>query len=217
MRHTNLLTPYDAIKAQVNSLNGRVQFLFDNDKIAGAFNTIYPTPQACLLVLKSYATEGLDRPSIDLHWNATQAVESTAAMCPNTIVVTHGAGVDLLPWADNENVTAILAAQYPGEETGNVIVDVLWGAVEPSGRLPFTIPYNESDYGPPIVEDVQNPTDSDSWFTECTESEIIDYRHFDMEDIAPRYEFGFGLSYTSFSMSDGIEVQVINSPVAARA
>ncbi|KAI1758515.1 glycoside hydrolase family 3 protein [Hypoxylon sp. FL1150] len=211
VRHTNLVTPLEAIEEKVKSLGGRVQVLPDNDRIAeGLFKTIYPIPEACLLFLKAYATEGTDRPSIDLEWNSSLAVESTAAVCPNTIVIIHGPGVVLMPWADNENVTAILVAHYPGEETGNAIMDVLWGVVEPSGRLPYTIPKALSDYGPDIVESAESNA-TDGWQSNFDEGQLIDYRHFDAEDIEPLYEFGFGLSYTSFAMGDALEVSLITN------
>lgn len=208
VRHTDLVTPLEAVQEKVKSFGGRVQILLDNDKITeGLFKTIYPVPEACLLFLKAYATEGVDRSSLDLEWNATQAVESTAAICPNTIVTIHGPGVVHMPWADNENVTAILAAHYPGEETGNAITDVLWGIVEPSGRLPYTIPKTLADYGPDIVESPERNA-TDGWQSNFDEGQLIDYRHFDAKDIEPLYEFGFGMSYTSFDMSDALEVDV---------
>ncbi|XXH02477.1 hypothetical protein Hte_008853 [Hypoxylon texense] len=208
VRRTNLVTPLEAVQEKVKSFGGRVQILLDNDKVAeGLFKTIYPVPETCLLFLKAYATEGVDRSSLDLEWSATQAVESTAAICPNTIVIIHGPGVVLMPWADNENVTAILVAHYPGEETGNAITDVLWGVAEPSGRLPYTIPKTLADYGPDIVESAESNA-PDGWQSIFDEGQLIDYRHFDANDIEPLYEFGFGLSYTSFDMSDALEVDV---------
>ncbi|KAI0839521.1 glycoside hydrolase family 3 protein [Hypoxylon sp. FL0890] len=206
VRHTDLVTPLGAIHDYAKESGARLQTVLDNDQLAeGTFKTVYPVPNVCLLFLKAYATEGTDRASIDLQWNATRAVESTAALCPNTVVVIHGPGVILMPWADNENVTAILAAHYPGEQTGNSLVDVLWGAVEPSGRLPYTIPKNLSEYGPDIVESPVNGS-ADGWQSNFLEGQLIDYRHFDAADLEPQYEFGFGLSYTSFDMSDTLKV-----------
>ncbi|XDG09934.1 hypothetical protein ABKA04_009549 [Annulohypoxylon sp. FPYF3050] len=205
-RHTDLVTPLEAIQDYVKGSGTRLQIVFDNDQLAeGSFKTVYPVPDVCLVFLKAYATEGTDRASIDLQWNATKAVESTAAICPNTVVVIHGPGVVLMPWADNENVTAILMAHYPGEQTGNSLVDVLWGAVEPSGRLPYTVPKNFSDYGPDIVESPESDA-ADGWQSNFEEGQLIDYRHFDASGIEPLYEFGFGLSYTSFDMSDTLKV-----------
>jgi beta-glucosidase len=211
VRHTNLVTPLSAITKKVSELGGRVQLLFDNDLIAqGAFNTIYPTPQACLLFLKAYATEGADRPDLELQWNATAAVESVANLCPNTIVITHTPGVVLMPWADNENVTAILAAHYPGEETGNAITDILWGKVEPSGRLPYTIPKRASDAGPAIVHLGTNVSDPYAWQSNFTEGLFTDYRYHDAYNVTPMYEFGFGLSYTTFNMSSNLTLLTTN-------
>lgn len=217
VRHTNLVTPLDAVRKHVEELGGRVQVVLDNKELVdGRFRTIYPVPDVCLLFLKAYASEGQDRRSIELAWNASQAVEKTAAVCPNTVVVVHGPGVVTMPWADNENVTAILSAHYPGEETGNAIVDVLWGHVEPSGRLPYTVPKNLSDYGPPIVNLSRPVTDPNAWQADFKEGQMIDYRHFDANNIEPLYEFGFGLSYTKFAMAESLKVQ-INSGVRARA
>ncbi|KAH6628957.1 glycoside hydrolase family 3 C-terminal domain-containing protein [Boeremia exigua] len=138
-------------------------------------------------------------------------------MCPNTIVMTHGPGVVLMPWADNENVTAILAAHYPDEESGNSIVDVLWGVQEPSGRLPYTIPRTASDYGLPIVEHVDAKGDPNAWQADFTESQLIDYRHFDASAIDPIYRFGFGLSYTTFEMDDVLNVEITGGSLTAYA
>ena len=213
VRHTSLVSPLEAIKDKVNSIGGRLQWLFDNNEIAdGRFRSIYPLPQVCLLFLKAFATEGLDRADIDFQWNATMAVESTAKLCPNTIVVTHGPGVVSMPWADNENVTAILAAHYPGEESGNSIVDVLRGAVEPSGRLPYSIPKAATDYGPPLVELGPNVTDPNAWQADFVEGQMIDYRHFDASnETEPLYEFGFGLSYTTFDMDQNVSVEIVGA------
>ncbi|KAH7123150.1 glycosyl hydrolase family 3 N terminal domain-containing protein [Dactylonectria macrodidyma] len=209
VRHTNLVAPLDAIQKKVDALGGRLQVLLDNNDIAdGLFRTIYPTPEVCFVFIKAYATEGSDRQSIELAWNATAVVEKTAAMCPSTIVIVHGPGVVAMPWADNENVTAILSAHYPGEQSGNSIVDVLWGAVEPSGRLPYSIPKKQSDYGPPLVNLTEPVTGSDAWHADFDEGQMIDYRHFEAEGIEPLYEFGFGLSYTKFKMGSDLEINV---------
>ncbi len=117
-----------------------------------------------------------------------------------------------MPWANNPNVTAILAAHYPGEESGNSIVDILWGDVNPSGRLPYTIPKSEADYDIPIVN-LTNVTDPNAWQSLFTEGLLIDYRHFDAKNITPLYEFGFGLSYSTFDITSPLSVlSLIQSP-----
>jgi beta-glucosidase len=205
VRHTTLTSPFESIRDYVEGYGGRAQALMDNNMVAqGLFRSIYPVPEVCLLFLKAWASEGYDRENLDLAWNATAAVEATTSLCPNTVVVIHGPGVVLMPWADNENVTAILTAHYPGEEIGNAVVDVLWGAQEPSGRLPYTIPRNESDYGPPPA----NVTGTSLPSTNFTEGLLVDYKHFDASKIEPLFEFGFGLSYTEFELEDNLAINI---------
>jgi beta-glucosidase len=205
VRHTTLTSPFESIRDYVEGYGGRVQALMDNNMVAqGLFRSIYPVPEVCLLFLKAWASEGYDRENLDLAWNATAAVEATTSLCPNTVVVIHGPGVVLMPWADNENVTAILTAHYPGEEIGDAVVDVLWGAQEPSGRLPYTIPQNESDYGPPPA----NVTGTSLPSTNFTEGLLIDYKHFDASKIGPLFELGFGLSYTEFELEDNLAINI---------
>ncbi|PMD28781.1 glycoside hydrolase family 3 protein [Hyaloscypha variabilis F] len=200
-RHTTLVSPLQAIKARAALTGARVQYLTSNAIIASnEFTSIYPTPDVCLVFLKTFSQEGYDRLSFEADWNSTLVVNNIAARCINTVVITHSAGVNTMPWATNPNVTAILAAHYPGEESGNSIVDILWGDVNPSGKLPYTIPVKEADYDIPIVN-LTAVTDPNTWQANFTEGLMIDYRHFDALSITPLYEFGHGLSYTTFSLS----------------
>jgi beta-glucosidase len=118
--------------------------------------------------------------------------------------VLHGAAPNTLPWQNNPNVTAILAAHMPGQETGNSIVDILWGDVNPSGKLPYTIANNETNYAKNIVNSTELATtrDPDAWQADFVEGNLIDYKEFDAANTSVAYEFGFGLSYTTFALSD---------------
>ena len=95
--------------------------------------------------------------------------------------------MDLEKWISNANVTAVLWAGVPGQESGNALVDVLYGTVNPSGRLPYTIAKQLSDYAAHNVTGGQN----DAIPITYSEKLLIDYRHFDSAAITPRYEFGF--------------------------
>jgi beta-glucosidase len=198
-RFNYLVSPLEAIKSRSNG--ALVQYITSNKQAADSIHTIYPIPEVCLVFLKTYAAEGFDRISLDVDWNGTAVVNTVARRCPNTIVVTHSPGINLMPWADNPNVTAIIAAHLPGQEIGNSIVDILYGVVSPTGKLPYTIAYNQSDYNAPIVNITSQTPGTDPWQADFTEGLLIDYRHFDAAKIKPRYEFGFGLSYTSFDLS----------------
>ncbi|KAH7146759.1 glycoside hydrolase family 3 C-terminal domain-containing protein [Dactylonectria estremocensis] len=109
---------------------------------------------------------------------------------------------------NNENVTAILSAHYPGEQLGNSIVDVLWGAVEPSGRLPYSIPKKQSDYRPPLANLIEPVTSSDAWNADFDEGQMINYRHFEAEGIAPLYKFRFRLPHIKFKMGSHLGINV---------
>ncbi len=208
-RHSSIVSPLEAIKAHAALTGARVQYNTDNAVIsANEFSSIYPTPDVCLIFLKIFSQEGSDRLSFELDWISTFVVNKVAEHCPNTIVITHSAGVNTMPWASNPNVTAILAAHYPGEESGNSIVDILWGDVNPSGKLPYIIPINEADYDVPIVN-LTNITSPNSWQSNFTDGQFIDYRHFDAENITPLYKFLYGLSYTTFNITFPISVSTL--------
>lgn len=116
------------------------------------------------------------------------------------IVVVHTVGPVLLEeWHDLPAVKAILFAHLPGQEAGDSLMEVLFGDVSPSGHLPYTLPKSESDY-PESVSlvgyQIGQPQDT------FTEGLYVDYRHFHKAGITPRYAFGHGLSYTTFSFSN---------------
>lgn len=202
-RLSYIVPPLDAIKARAAQDGALVQYITDNSVASNSISEIYPVPEVCLVFLKTFVTEGLDRISYLADWNSSAVVSTVTAMCNNTIVVTHSGGINVLPWADNPNVTAIIAAHLPGQEIGNSIVDVLYGAVNPSGHLPYTIAYNGSDYNAPITNvTITDSTSPNAFQSDFTEGLLIDYRHFDTANITPRYEFGFGLSYTTFDLSN---------------
>jgi beta-glucosidase len=217
-RNTYLVSPWEAIMVKAKQINARVQYVFNNSIIvSNDFRSIYPIPEVCLVFLNTFASEGWDRTDYEPDWNSTLVINNVARKCKNTVVVTHSAGVNTLPWANHPNVTAILAAHLPGQESGNSIVDVLWGKVNPSGRLPYTIPANKRDYDIPIVNLTESEvTSPGAWQANFTEGQFIDYRHFDKHKIEPLYEFGFGLSYTTFELQDTIEVVKRVKRVAAK-
>ncbi|WYZ46121.1 hypothetical protein EsH8_IX_000346 [Colletotrichum jinshuiense] len=207
-RHTYLISPLEAIKARARKTGARVQHILNNKVLAaGDFSSLFPIPEICLVFLNTFASEAYDRTSYEADWNSTLVVENVARRCPNTVVVTHSAGINTLPWANNPNVTAILAAHLPGQESGNSIVDVLWGDVNPSGKLPYSIPVDAKDIDIPVVNlteaDVTSPT---AWQANFTEGLYIDYRHLDARNIDPLYPFGFGLSYTTFELQASLKI-----------
>ncbi|CAN8106191.1 unnamed protein product [Discula destructiva] len=157
---------------------------------------------ACLVIGNAIASEGVDRSGV--HDDYTDGlIKHVAGQCNNTIVIFHNAGTRLVDqFADNENVSAIIFAHLPGQESGRALVSLLYGQSNAWGKLPYTVARNESDYG-----DLMKPALPEGDFkyfpqANFTEGVLVDYRRFDRENIEPRYEFGFGLSYTTFAYSD---------------
>lgn len=215
-RYTDLITPLEAIRTRARQDGALVQYWLNNTLIAGSNVTdlwIPKLPEVCIVFVKTYAEEGADRTSLDLDWDGNDVVSSVAAACNNTVVVSHSSGINDLPFASHPNVTAIVAAHYPGEQSGNSLVDILYGAVNPSGRLPYTIAHNSTDYNAPPTTAINTTgvEDWQSWFTEQLE---IDYRYFDAHNLSVLYEFGFGLSYTTFSASD-LSVDTLDTNITA--
>lgn len=145
----------------------------------GPRSTVLPTPpDVCIVFLNTWASESYDRHTLLVDWNGTAVVETVAANCSNTVVVTHSSGLNILPFADHPNVTAILAAHLSGQEIGNSVVDILWGDVNPSGKLPYTIAHKEEDYAfADIVNSTEllNTEDPNAWQQDFTERLMIDY------------------------------------------
>ena len=133
---------------------------------------------------------GGDRDTLSLHEEDEALIGAVAALSDNTVVVLEaGSALVVRPFIDD--VEALLMAWYPGTEGGNALADVLFGDAEPGGRLPISFPADEADLP---------PFDHDS--LEVSYGFLHGYRHLDAIGRAPELPFGFGLSYTTFSLSD---------------
>lgn len=133
-----------------------------------------------------------DRKDLDPWHGGNDLVRAVAAANKNVIVVVHSVGPILLESIlGNDGVRSIVWAGLPSQENGNALVDVLWGATNPNGKLPYTIGRTAADYGTAVTRGDDN----------FPEKLYIDYRAFDKKGVAPRFEFGFGMSYTTFSYS----------------
>jgi beta-glucosidase len=167
----------------------------------------------CIVFINADSGEGYIRPDgisgdrNDLYpqKGGDQLVKTVAHGCGKgkgkTIVVVHSVGPVIVErWADLPGVKAIIMAHLPGQESGNAIADILFGNANPSGKLPYTIGRSEDDYGKNSkVMYYPNAVIPQANFSEGL---YVDYRYFDKYSITPRYEFGFGLSYTTFSFSN---------------
>ncbi|KAG2220192.1 hypothetical protein INT45_005365 [Circinella minor] len=133
-----------------------------------------------------------DRKNMSLWHNGDNLIQAVADANENVIVVINAVGAVLMPWIDHENIKAVVWPGLAGQESGNALADVLFGDVNPSGRLPFTIAKNEEDYGATIDTEFN---------VDYTEKLEVGYKHFDAHDIEPLFAFGHGLSYSTFEYS----------------
>ena len=218
-----LISPYTAIQNEVISNgNGEVQGITDNYAYS-QISSLARRASVCLTFINSDSGEGFididgnlgDRNNLTAWIGGDDLVQYVAGNCSNTVVVIHSTGPVMVDaWYQNPNVTAILWAGIPGQESGNSITDVLYGHVNPGGKLPFTVGDSRQSYGTDLLYQPNNGEAAPQLNFE--EGIFIDYRAFDRHNTTPIYEFGFGLSYTSFSYSN-IQVTPRNAPPYAPA
>ena len=142
----------------------------------------------------SLESEGFDRPSMDLPAGQDELIEAVAAANKNTIVViVAGAPVTMTKWIGR--VPAVVEAWYGGQEAGHAIGDILFGAQNPSGKLPVTFPKQWSD------SPAYGHYPGDNLHVTYEEGIYVGYRGFDKRNVEPLFPFGHGLSYTKFDYS----------------
>lgn len=157
--------------------------------------------QVAIVMVGDHETEGRDD-SLSLSKHQNRLVAAVAAANSHTIVVLKTGSSKLLPWV--RQVPAILEAWYPGEEDGNAVAAVLFGDVNPSGKLPLTFPASASELpahtpaeypGVPVNRalGMHGPL-----VVHYSEGVFVGYRYYDAHHFTPTFPFGFGLSYTTF-------------------
>ena len=168
-----------------------------------------------------WMTEGLDVPDLSLPQGQDAMIAAVAKANPKTVVVLETGGPVAMPWQDD--VGAILAAWYPGARGGEAIAGVLFGDVNPSGRLPVTFPASIAQLARPALPGAETVEPSFAGHGKPGQTLDIDYnvegadvgyRWFARQQAKPLYPFGFGLSYTRVERS-GLAVTGGASPAAA--
>jgi beta-glucosidase len=151
--------------------------------------------------------EGRDRADLDLRYGQNELIAALAQANPRTVVVTYGGGAFRMPWLDR--VRALLHVWYPGMEGGRAVMDVLFGDVNPSGKLPVSFFKQLGDCAAHRIGDYRPDT--------CVYRDglFVGYRHLDREGIAPLFCFGHGLSYTTFAY-DGLEMSADDRTLLVR-
>ncbi|KAL9131425.1 MAG: hypothetical protein Q9217_000639 [Psora testacea] len=202
-----LTTPSEALLKEFDSTKVSVQQSLTNK--ANIVASDLKQLDLCLVFVNADAGEGFvhwngftDRKDLNLQKGGDELVERVAKHCQNTVVVVHAVGAVVMErWVERPNVKAVVLANLPGEVSGDALVDVLFGKVDASGRLPYTVGKSLADYGPG-GQIMWKPKPSIAPQQDFDEGLFIDYRRFDSLSIDIRYPFGFGLSYTTWGFSN---------------
>jgi beta-glucosidase len=160
-----------------------------------------------VVVVGDTSKEGVDRASLSLPGNQNALIRAVVAANPNTIVVLESGAPVTMPWLSR--VHTLIEAWYPGEEGGTALAKVLFGDVDPSGRLPVTFPTSAAQA--PTMGAPRYPAGTDGY--DYTEGLDVGYRGYDHRGLTPLFPFGYGRSYTSFAYSG---LRITRGPTAVR-
>jgi len=175
----------------------RLEWVKPDEKVLGAVRAAAAAADVAIVVAGTLGTEGegRDRLTMDLPGGQAQVIAAAAAANKRTIVVlNNGSPVTFSPWL--QNVPALVEAWFPGQEGGHALAAILFGDVNPSGKLPITLGARREDY-----PDYGNYPGT-AGTVKYAEGIYVGYRHFDKKGIEPAFPFGYGLSYTTFKYSN---------------
>ncbi|EQL00879.1 Glycoside hydrolase, family 3 [Ophiocordyceps sinensis CO18] len=190
-------SPFESLKTKAAHEDTAIYYDFESAEPA-----VDALSDACIVFGNAWACEGYDRPAIDDEYT-DNLIKAVAKQCAKTIVVFHNAGPRLVDsFVDHPNVTAVIFAHLPGRDSGEALVSLLYGDSNPSGKLSYTVAKKDSDYGHLLDPDLPHGKYRKFPQSDFSEGTYLDYKYFDKHGIEPRYEFGFGLSYTTFAFSD---------------
>jgi beta-glucosidase len=162
--------------------------------------TVAAGAYVAIVVVSDALTEGFDRPCLDLSCGGNfdfqpqddALIAQVVAANPRTVVVLDSGAPDTMPWVGS--VPALVQGWYAGDQNGHALAPVLFGDVDPSGRLPVSFPRSDTDVA--VTSPAQYPGVAEQ--AQYSEGVFTGYRHYDVSGIAPLFAFGYGLSYTTF-------------------
>jgi beta-glucosidase len=188
-------SPLAAIRAKAPG--AKVSYDPGTDPAAAA--ALAKASDVTIVIVNQPTSEGRDA-SLTLPGNQDALVDAVAAANPRTVVVLETGGAVLMPWIGK--IGAALEVWYPGIRGGEAIASLLFGGVNPSGRLPITFPASVEDLPHPVIPGSNGEKTFNIPYTEGLK---VGYKWYDAEGKKPLFPFGFGLSYTTFAYS-GLKV-----------
>jgi beta-glucosidase len=164
--------------------------------LQGAAVAAAKAANVAVVFANNFETEGSDLTNIDLSASENNLIEAVAAANPNPIVVLNTGSAVTMPWINS--VKGVFEAWYPGQQDGAAIAALLFGDVNPGGKLPVTFPTSLSQT--PTANPQQFPGQNGQ--SDYSEGLLVGYRYYTTDGVAPLFPFGYGLSYTTFSLSN---------------
>ncbi|MEW9623544.1 beta-glucosidase family protein [Rhodanobacter geophilus] len=206
--------PLAAIRQRAH---GAVSYASGEDIAAAA--KLAAQAKVAVVFVEQWAAESVDAPHLTLPGNQDALVEAVARANPHTVVVLENNGPVAMPWL--ARVGAVLEAWYPGAAGGEAIARLLYGEVDPSGRLPLTWPRDESQLPRPQIPGAaltsmgQPPQGQPAQDVDYNiEGADVGYRWYQRKHLDPLFPFGYGLTYTHFDYS-GFAPRMANGKVTA--
>jgi beta-glucosidase len=196
-------SPLEAMKAKAPG----AEFAFaDGSDIAAAVKAAKASEVAVVFAWQ-WEAEDADLPNLSLPGNQDALIAAVAAANPRTVVVIESGTAVTMPWLPQS--AAVVEAWYPGSHGERAIADVLFGDVNPSGKLPMTFPVSEADLPHPVVAMPPHPAKPGDvsvanglvFGVNYTEGAAVGYKWYESQKKPVLFPFGFGLSYTSYSYS----------------
>jgi beta-glucosidase len=187
-------SPLNAIKAKVPT--AAVTYS-DGTSVATAAS-VAASSDVAIVFVSQWESEGMDRADLNFGNGQDTLVSAVAAANPHTVVVMENGGAMVMPWMGQVN--SVLEAWFPGQRGGEAIANILFGDVNPSGKLPMTFPASVNDLPHPVIASGSAvfPVDYTS------QGYLVGYKYYDAKGITPLFPFGYGLSYTTFSMTNAV-------------
>jgi beta-glucosidase len=203
----------DAPLAAMQAKSTGARFTFASGESLAEAVAAAKSADVAVVFATQWESEGMDLPNLSLPDAQDRLIEAVAAANPRTIVVLETGTAVTMPWLGK--VAAVAEAWYPGSKGGDAIANVLYGDVNPSGKLPMTFPVSEADL--PHRELKKPPAGAKGgtldFVVDYSEGAEVGYKWYEAEKKPVLFPFGFGLSYTSFAFS-GLTVSADGAQVS---
>jgi beta-glucosidase len=198
------VTPIQGLQNVLTAAGSNAAVSYNDGSNLASAAALAASSDVAIVIAGDIESEGTDRTTLSLPNNGVvdqnALIAAVAGANRRTVVVIKNGDPVLMPWI--ASVPAVLVVWYPGQEDGNVVADLLFGIANPSGKLPATFPLAAGDVPAHTPEQYPGVLINGVPTAAYSEGLQMGYRWYDAQGIKPLFPFGFGLSYTSFAISE---------------